>query len=257
MHLKISLLCLVLLIFLCVCDGATIKKQGKARKLKKCFSPKKPPGMPDEVFAKYKSSTKYLSQAEQEDFWGKFKAWWENILRKHFFHVSICSWYRIFPLLLSTEQIKEFLQKLGEAIKNIFAGKKNNDQPKTEPPPTPPSEKEGTTGKQGGADEGATEEPCEPEDESEGATGATDPDSESVQTTARGEKEVEATKAAGTTQSPPPVKSGDDNQEVTKGPPEENDPTVVKAQLKNKKKNKKQKKQKKNKDKKEEWAEKY
>ncbi|CAG2111818.1 unnamed protein product [Medioppia subpectinata] len=49
------------------------------RKTIRCYSPSKPEGMPQDVYEKYKISSRYLSDQDRRTFWQKFAKWWQNV----------------------------------------------------------------------------------------------------------------------------------------------------------------------------------
>ncbi|CAG2174672.1 unnamed protein product [Oppiella nova] len=75
--------------------------------------------MPQDVYDKYKISSRYLNDQDRRDFWQKFANWWQNVFA----------------------QIGNFFQRVGKFIQNLFSGNKNRNQQTvtttTPPPPTP------------------------------------------------------------------------------------------------------------------------
>ncbi|CAG2179383.1 unnamed protein product, partial [Oppiella nova] len=49
------------------------------RKTIRCYSPTKPEAMPQDVYDKYKISSRYLNDQDRRDFWQKFANWWQNV----------------------------------------------------------------------------------------------------------------------------------------------------------------------------------
>ena len=50
----------------------------------KCFNPSKPNEMSEEIYEKFKISSKHLSEDDKKDLWIRFTEWWKNVFGLYF-----------------------------------------------------------------------------------------------------------------------------------------------------------------------------
>jgi hypothetical protein len=95
MIVKSVVIFLILAFFSISINGAGIKSNSS--KKVKCYNPSKPEDMPQDVYEKYKISSRNLTNESKKDFWQKFSDWWQNIICKNNFlnfkiHLIIHFW---------------------------------------------------------------------------------------------------------------------------------------------------------------------
>jgi hypothetical protein len=83
MIVKITIIFVILALYLECIDGATVKT--KSGKNVRCYYPSKPEDMPEDVYEKFKLSSKNLNEENKKDFWQKFVDWWKKALCKSLF----------------------------------------------------------------------------------------------------------------------------------------------------------------------------
>ena len=58
---------------------STLHSEKEVTKKIRCFKPDKPEDMPQDVYEKYKISSKDLSEKDKKNFWDQFANWWKNV----------------------------------------------------------------------------------------------------------------------------------------------------------------------------------
>lgn len=52
---------------------------GDSQKKIRCFKPDRPQDMPEDVYEKYKISSKDLKEKDKKELWNRFINWWKNM----------------------------------------------------------------------------------------------------------------------------------------------------------------------------------
>ncbi len=88
MIVKSVIIFVILTFFFISIDGASIKSNSS--KKVKCYNPSKPENMPQDVYEKYKISSRNLTNESRKDFWQKFSDWWQKVIcKKDFLYFKI------------------------------------------------------------------------------------------------------------------------------------------------------------------------
>jgi hypothetical protein len=93
-----SAIIIVILTFLFISISGARIKSNSSKKVK-CYNPSKPEDMPQDVYEKYKISSRNLTNHSKKDFWQKFSDWWQNIICKKKFSQFQNSFDNLFFLI--------------------------------------------------------------------------------------------------------------------------------------------------------------